>query len=471
MKPKGKILIVDDEPLNVKLMKANLLSGQYHTISAFSGEEALEKVESDSPDLILLDIMMPGMNGYEVTERLKNNPATRDIPIILITALDGSDNKIKGLESGADEFLNKPVNMAELLARVKSLLRLKQYQDQLKMHRDSKELLTRPFQGNAKLNGNIDLPSILLVEDDEKDAQLIQMQLYGQPYCMKVVKTGEEALSCAQQEKIDLIILDILLPGMDGFEVSRQLKGNERTNSIQIVAVTNLKDMEDKIKGLELGVDDYLVKPINIHELRARINALIKKKAYLDKLKTGYESAVHSAITDRLTGLYNSAYFHYFLKNEIKRSERYNNPVALVMMDIDDFKHYNDSMGHLAGDEILRQLGRLINQDIREIDLGVRYGGEEFAIVMPYTDLKGVITSTKRIRRLIKDHSFILDAFPPARLTISMGIAVYPSDAVTITDLIQRADTALYGAKKSGKDTICILDDKSDAQPRSASLK
>ena len=129
MEPKGKILIVDDEPLNVKLMKAYLPSDRYQTISAFSGEEALEKVESDSPDLILLDIMMPGINGYEVTERLKNNPATRNIPIILVTALDGSDNKVKGLESGADEFLNKPVNTAELLARVQSLLRLKQYQD------------------------------------------------------------------------------------------------------------------------------------------------------------------------------------------------------------------------------------------------------------------------------------------------------------------------------------------------------
>ena len=471
MEPKGKILIVDDEPLNVKLMEANLLSGQYQTISAFSGEEALEKIKSDSPDLILLDIMMPGMNGYEVTERLKNNPATRNIPIILVTALDGSDNKIKGLESGADEFLNKPVNTAELLARVQSLLRLKQYQDQLKMHRDSKELLTDPFRGNETLNGKIDLPSILLVEDNEKDAQLIQMQLYGQPYSIRVVQTGEEALSCAQQEKIDLIILDILLPGVNGFDVSRQLKGNERTSSIQIVAVTNLKDMESKIKGLELGVDDYLVKPINMHELRARINALIKKKAYLDKLKTGYESAVHSAITDRLTGLYNYAYFHYFLENEIKRSERHHNPVALIMMDIDDFKHYNDSMGHLVGDEILKQFGRLISENIRDIDLGVRYGGEEFALVMPYTDLKGAIKSAERIKRLIKGHSFIIDAFPPARLTVSMGIAVHPSDAASITDLIQKADTALYGAKKSGKDSICILDDKSDAQPVSASFK
>jgi len=258
---------------------------------------------------------------------------------------------------------------------------------------------------------------------------------------------------------------------VDGFDVSRQLKDNERTSSIQIVAVTNLKDMESKIKGLALGVDDYLVKPINMHELRARINALIKKKAYLDKLKTGYESAVHSAITDRLTGLYNSAYFHYFLENEIKRSERHHHPVALILMDIDDFKHCNDSMGHLAGDEILKQLGRLISGDIREIDLGVRYGGENFAIVMPYTDMKGAINSSKRIKRLIKDHSFIIDAFPPAKLTVSMGIAVHPSDAVTITDLIQKADTALYGAKNCGKDSICILDDKSDAQPISASFK
>ncbi|MDY6792742.1 MAG: response regulator [Thermodesulfobacteriota bacterium] len=471
MRPKGKILIVDDEPLNVKLIKAKLLSEQYQTISAFSGEEALEKVESDSPDLILLDIMMPGMNGYEVTEQIKNDPATRNIPIILITALDGSNNKIKGLESGADEFLNKPVNTAELLARVQSLLRLKQYQDQLKMHQGSQELLTRPFEGDTSPDNRIDLPSLLLVEDDEKDAQLIQMQLYGQPYRMKVVQTGEEALSCAQQEKIDLIILDILLPGVDGFDVSRELKGNESTSNIQIVAVTNLKDMESKVKGLKLGVDDYLVKPINMHEFRARINALIKKKAYLDKLKTGYESAVHSAITDRLTGLYNYAYFHYFLENEIKRSERHHHPVALIMMDIDDFKHFNDSMGHLAGDEILKQLGRLIREDIREIDLGVRYGGEEFAIVMPYTDLKGAINMARRIKSLIKNHSFMVNNFPPASLTVSMGIAVYPENALTSTDLIQGADTALYGAKNGGKDRIYMVDDNSNAQPIAASLK
>ena len=222
--------------------------------------------------------MMPDMNGYEVTRRLKDNPDSRDIPVILVTALDGTDNKIKGLEAGADEFLNKPVSTPELLARVKSLLRLKKYQDQLKTPSHSEKIFTAPMSAETSIQKTVDLPSILLVEDDEKDAKLIQSYLHGEPYQIKLVKDGEETLSCVKQEKIDLIMLDILLPGINGFEVCRRLKKKDRTRNIQIVAITSLRDLESKIKGLELGADDYLVKPINRHELGVRVKALIKEK-------------------------------------------------------------------------------------------------------------------------------------------------------------------------------------------------
>lgn len=453
----SRILIVDDEPLNVKLLAAMLPADQYETIKAYDGREALKKIVNETPDLILLDVMMPGLDGYEVTRTVKNDSDTRDIPVILVTALDGTDNKIKGLEAGADEFLNKPVSKTELIARVNSLLRLKQYQDQLKTHMQSKNHFTTPDQSQRSIEEEINLPSILIVEDDVKDAKLILNYLHGEAYIIKQVKDGEEAISRARQEKIDLILLDILLPGMDGFETCRRLKAMDQTKDIQIVALTSLNDMESKVKGIELGADDYLVKPINMHELRVRIKALVKKKAYLDRLHANYEMAVHSAITDKLTGLYNHAYFEHFLGLEVKRSLRQNMPVSLMMIDIDDFKQYNDTLGHLAGDQILSELGQLIKTNIREIDLAARYGGEEFSVVLPGVDLKGAVTTAERIRLVIHENSFSPELSSDSKnLSVSIGIAACPSDAEAVKELINKADMALYKAKREGKNRVCL---------------
>ena len=453
---KPKILIVDDDPLNVKLLAAMLPVETYESIFAYGGDEALKIVALDKPDLILLDVMMPKTNGLEVTKRLKNDPHTRDIPVILVTAMDGTNNKIMGLEAGADEFLNKPINKAELLARIKSLLRLKQYQDKLKNHADSSNFIVPPADTERLLQGALNLPSILLVEDNEKDSKLIHSYLHGEPYQIKLAKDGHDAISRAQQENIDLILLDILLPGIDGFEVCRLLKEREQTSNIQIVAITSLQDLDSKIKGIELGADDYLVKPINRHELRVRVKALIKKKAYLDSLHVSYEMALNSAITDKLTGLYNHGYFKHFLSFEIKRSLRHQTPVSLLMMDIDGFKLYNDQLGHLAGDQILKEIGQVVKANIRQIDLAARYGGEEFAVIMPNTDPHEALKIAERLRQTIKTHPLPPEISLTAKnLSVSIGVAGYPPYDESVRVLVQQADRALYKAKREGKDRVC----------------
>ena len=448
---KSKILIVDDEPLNVKLLAAMIPSEQYDTVLACSGEEALKIVTDVPPDLILLDIMMPGLTGYEITRILKSDPESQDIPIVLVTAFGGTDSEIKGLEAGADEFLNKPVNKTELLARVKSLLRLRQYKQQINARTCSINSIINKKEEKNFSEKEIDLPSILIVEDNKIDEKLLQRYLQGEPYQIKLAKDGEEAISRAQQERIDVILLDLILPRKNGFEVCRTLKEMKSTQNIQIVAITGLSDLESKLKGIELGVDDYLIKPVNMHVLRTRVKALVKKKALLDKLCDRYEMAVHSAITDKLTGLYNRRYFDYFLELEIKRSSRQQASLALLMIDIDDFKQINDTFGHLFGDTILNQLGELLKTQIRETDMAARYGGEEFAVVMSSTGLEKAVQIGERIRQTIQSYSFGDKNF---LMTASIGIAMYPSDADSFNQLIEKSDSSLYKAKRTGKDRV-----------------
>jgi two-component system cell cycle response regulator len=451
---RSKILVVDDEPLNVKLLTAMIPPEEYETASAFSGEEALKIVRDFRPDLILLDIMMAGLNGYELTRILKSNTESSDIPIVLITAFSGSEYELKGLEAGADEFLNKPVNKTELLTRAKSLIRLRQYKEQIKSRTCSINSVTSKNDEKDCLdNEDLNLPTILIVEDNKIDAKLLQRYLHGEPYQIKFANDGEKAISRSQQERIDVILLDLLLPGKSGFEVCSTLKEKENTQNIQIVAITGLSDLESKLKGIELGVDDYLIKPVNIHILRTRVKSLVKKKALLDRLCDKYEMAVHSAITDKLTGLYNRRYFDHFLDFEVKRSSRQNASLALLMMDIDNFKKINDTLGHLYGDKILNKLGDITRSIIRETDLAARYGGEEFAIVMSNTGLEEAIEIAERMRKAINACDFGIKKLPT---TVSIGIALYPLDSTSLQDLLSNADRALYKAKHEGKNRVTV---------------
>ncbi len=452
------ILIVDDEPLNRKLLSGMLEAENYHLITAEDGESALGIINQQLPDIILLDIMMPGMDGYEITRKLKSCPDTCSIPIILITALSAYDDKIKGLEAGADEFLNKPVQTEELITRVQSLLRMKEYHERLTNKVLTEENFTRQPQLKTPSADQQEQQVVLVVEDNPKYRRLVQLHLQGEPYRLLMASNGKEALALIEHEAIDCLLIDIMLPDMDGFSICEKLQNNEAYPHIQTVGITSTEDLSLKIKGIETGFDDYLIKPVNFTELKVRIKALLRKKAYLDQLQDKYQAVFQQAISDQLTGLYNNSYFKHFLGIDIQKADRQEYPISLIMADVDNFKLVNDLHGHITGDLVLKEIAATLKKSIRITDVAARYGGEEFALILPYTDPDSAMVLADRILEAVRAYPFAADAVEQGLpITLSLGIATYPYHASSATELLERADQLLYQSKKKGKNCWTIF--------------
>jgi len=341
---------------------------------------------------------------------------------------------------------------------VNSMIRLKQYRDQIAVRRQSLEAETKGAEGAASTADSEKMqPLVLLVEDDPHDIEFVVDSLKDLPCRIEVVKTGKEVLPRVLKGDIDLILLDILLPDIDGFEICRQLKASENARHVQVVIITCLADLDSKIRGIEMGAEEFLVKPLIPRELVARVRVLLEKKGHMDKLRSHLETAMDTAKVDWLTGLNNHGSFYVFLTHELKRASRQRYPVSLILIDIDDFKLYNDTLGHTVGDAYLKELAQLISSQIRDVDLAARYGGEEFAVVVPYAGIEVGKKVAKRIHEAIRSHKFA--AAPEERyenLTVSLGLAVYPADAWKIEDLIEQADQMLYKAKENGKNQLCV---------------
>ena len=378
----ARILVVDDIPANVKLLEARLLAEYFDVLTADDGPKALAIVESTSVDLILLDIMMPGMSGFEVCERLKANPRTAHIPVVMVTALDQPSDRVRGLKAGADDFLTKPVNDLQLISRVKSLVRLKTLSDELRIR--SETARTIGMEDMLRGEGREEAGQILLVDSRASSQERIIKALkpVGEVTAMS---DPQAALFEAAENPIDLVIVNGNSGEYDPLRLCSQLRSLERTRFIPLLLVTDLGDEDLIVRALDLGVNDYIVRPIDPNELVARTLTQIKRKRYNDRLRSSVRETIELAVTDGLTGLQNRRYLDNHLKTLFNRAAARGRSLSLCLVDIDRFKQVNDTYGHDVGDEVLKEFASRIRSTVRGADLACRYGGEEFVVVMPDT--------------------------------------------------------------------------------------
>ncbi len=447
----ARILVVDDVEPNVRLLEAKLTLEYYEVLTACDGATALQIASDERPDIILLDVMMPGMDGFETCRRLKADPVTRHIPVVLVTALDGREDKIKGLEAGADDFVTKPIDDVVLFARVKSLVRLKSVMDELREREETGRRIGVDTDGAGRLRGSGG--RVLIVDDNARQAEKMVEHLAGEH--RPTVEPDPAAALIAARGPVDLMIVNVSSSEFDGLRFVAQVRSTEASRRLPILAVVDQADRPRLLKALELGVNDILPRPVDPEELEARARTQIKRKRYADFLKEKLDYSLEMAVTDALTGLHNRRYMAGQLQGLMARAGQGGEPVAVLMMDIDHFKLVNDGFGHDAGDEVLREFAVRLATNVRAIDLPCRLGGEEFVVVMPGASLEDAARVADRIRRDVAAQPFpIMGGAEGLTITVSVGVAASAGGGDTPDALLKRADEGVYEAKAHGRNQV-----------------
>jgi len=450
----ARILVVDDVPANVKLLEARLSAEYFEVVTAMSGVEALAICEKAECDIVLLDVMMPDMDGFEVCRRLKANRTTHHIPVVMVTALDAPSDRVKGLDAGADDFLTKPVSDVALIARVRSLSRLKMMTDELRMRAVTSREIGIQDPENEALADAGRAGRVLIIDDRATSAERFS-QMLSSEHTVDVERNPAEALFHAAEGDYDLAIVSLALKDHDALRLCSQLRSLDRTRNVPILAICEADDNARMIRGLEIGVNDYLLRPVDKNELHARVRTQIRKKRYTERLRDNVQQSIEMAITDGLTGLYNRRYMESHLGALVEQATARGKPLAAFVLDIDYFKSVNDTYGHDAGDDVLREFSTRIKKSIRGIDLACRLGGEEFVIVMPETDMAVATIVAERLRRRIASEAFaIAQGTKHIEVTISIGLATLDTVEDTAATILKRADQALYRAKRDGRNRV-----------------
>ncbi|MGH6989581.1 MAG: PleD family two-component system response regulator [Stellaceae bacterium] len=448
----ARIMVVDDVAVNVRLLEAKLASEYFNVLTASSGEKALELARAERPDLVLLDVMMPGMDGFEVCQRLKADPATAEIPVVMVTALSDVADRVKGLEAGADDFLTKPVNDVALFARVRSLVRLKRMIEEWRLREEVSGRFENVLGAGRQAEDLTEPARMVVWEQSDFAAQRITEML--KPLGEVVRVASPEELMASFDQPVELVILS-LAGSVDALRLVGQLRSAEVSRFAPVLLIAAEEEMPRLAKGLDLGANDYILRPIDRNELMARARTQIRRKRLQDRLQENYQRSLALALTDALTGLYNRRYFTAHLEGLMTRIGEGAQSAAVLMVDVDFFKKVNDNYGHAVGDVVLREVAQRLARSVRGFDLVARFGGEEFVVVMPETTLPIATMVAERLRMAVAETPIkSADHDLEVPVSVSIGIAVTRDRGDTSAGVLERADEALYEAKAHGRNRV-----------------
>lgn len=447
----ARVLVVDDIEANRRLIQAKLEARYYSVMLSESGEHAISSAIHKQPDMILLDVMMPGMDGYEVCRQLKANYATRHIPIVMLTALTDRDDRLRGLEAGADDFLSKPVDDFALFARLEALQRYNAVADELRTREAS-----NPHTANLtehELSTLTKPASILIVDQNNEEARQVAAALQRVGH---QAETWIDAQAAGVKFKeIDIVVLSLSRQRHDALKLCAQMRSLREARNFSIIVTCNEQDQKLGAEGLRIGASDIIMTPLDLQELQARVATQVRRKRYIEILRKRVDTGLELSVIDQLTGLYNRRYMLERLQLWMQRSGLDGKPVSIAAFDIDHFKTVNDQHGHEAGDLVLQEFAERLRTNIRPKDIACRPGGEEFLVIMPETPGDLAYIGAERIRHAIAADPFLVERNnEEIHVTVSAGVATHYGENALLADLLHRADQALYKAKENGRNRI-----------------
>ena len=455
----ARILVVDDIAANLRLLEARLNAEFYEVGLASSGAEALQRAAEWQPDVILLDVMMPGMDGYEVCRRLKLSPVTATIPVVMITALVDPAERVRGLEAGADDFLSKPVDHATLFARLRALLRMKQVLDAFRLRAETAQDLG--FEPQPRPSESVAGARVLLATEDRNESEIVAEALAADGIRLDQAADMEAATRMLAEDGYDLALVSLSFGRREeGLRLASRLRAQAATRDMPLLMIADADQRAQLLRGFDLGANDHVLRPVDPNELRARSRNQIRRRRYQDRLRADLDRSLELAVTDSLTGLRNRRYITRHLEGLLRKGG-----AALLMLDVDRFKAVNDTHGHAVGDIVLKEVAQRMKEHLRAVDVVARFGGEEFVVAMANATQEEALDIASRLRQAVAGEPVAIGDGGNLRITASIGVALTPGGQ-GMAALTAAADAALYRAKANGRDRIELAAPTDWAPPR-----
>lgn len=462
----GTILIVDDLATNRIALKSRLAAACYDTVQARDGTTGLRLAREEAPELILLDLALPDMPGTELCAKLKADPETRDIPVLMLTAEHDRAAPALALRAGADDFVTRPIDDAMLLARIRSLLRARETAEGLRLRDASLQeaAMAEAADGFFEAAECFDrAPARIAIVAAQRETAMAWRRALAPLVDAQFTICDRAGALDAQAPAPDVFVISADLEGpRDGLRLMSDLRARARTRRAAICIVLPPDAREAGPMALDLGASDLLEARFDPEETALRLSAQIKRKRQSERLRDQLRSGLRLAVTDPLTGLYNRRYAETHLARIAERARETGKRYAVMMLDLDRFKSINDTWGHAAGDAVLIEVARRLRDNIRAVDLLARLGGEEFIVAMPETRLGSARLAAERLCRVIEEEPVPLPGGVGA-VTVTMSIGLALSDGTpegggsdSAERILDRADRALLAAKSAGRNKVNV---------------